>query len=121
MLNLDTHICLAAFDDKLRRDERELLEQERWGISAIVFWEIARLHRAGRIKVGLGDAHLDGFLRQLRVWPVSSVVAEATYRLDFELDPADELIAATSLVHGAPLLTRDSRLLTSKVVPLALK
>jgi predicted nucleic acid-binding protein len=34
-------------------------------------------------------------------------------------DPADELIAATSLVHGVPLVTRDRALLASKVVPLA--
>lgn len=34
-------------------------------------------------------------------------------------DPADELIAATSLVHNVPLLTRDAKLRRSKVVPLA--
>jgi PIN domain nuclease of toxin-antitoxin system len=38
--------------------------------------------------------------------------------LDFDSDPADELIAATSLVHNVPLLTRDRRLRRSKVVPL---
>ena len=31
----------------------------------------------------------------------------------------DELIAATSLVHNARLLTRDRKLLGSKTVPLA--
>ena len=40
-------------------------------------------------------------------------------RLDFESDPADELIAATSLAYGIPLLTRDRKLLRSKIVPLA--
>ena len=33
--------------------------------------------------------------------------------------PADELIAATSVVHGVPLVTRDRRLLASRIVPLA--
>ncbi len=42
-------------------------------------------------------------------------------RLDFRSDPADEIIAATSLAHDVPLLTRDTRMLASKVVPLALK
>jgi predicted nucleic acid-binding protein len=36
-----------------------------------------------------------------------------------ESDSADELIAATSVVHRVPLLTRDRKILKSKVVPLA--
>ena len=44
---------------------------------------------------------------------------EASERLDFKGDPADEIIAATSLVYRVPLLTRDKRILASKVVPLA--
>jgi predicted nucleic acid-binding protein len=32
-------------------------------------------------------------------------------------DPADELIAATSIVHNVPLLTRDKALLKSRRVP----
>ena len=32
---------------------------------------------------------------------------------------ADELIAATSIVHGAALVTRDKKIRRSKVVPLA--
>lgn len=45
-------------------------------------------------------------------------------RLDLRSDPADvadELIAATSIVHGVPLLTRDARWLASRLVPLALR
>jgi PIN domain nuclease of toxin-antitoxin system len=40
-------------------------------------------------------------------------------RLDFRSDPADEIIAATSIVHRAPLLTRDSVIRKSKRVPFA--
>lgn len=39
--------------------------------------------------------------------------------LDFDSNPADELIAATSVVHNVPLMTRDRKLKRSKVVPLA--
>jgi PIN domain nuclease of toxin-antitoxin system len=39
--------------------------------------------------------------------------------LDFKSDPADELIAATSLTYRVPLLTRDARIRTSKLVPFA--
>ena len=34
-------------------------------------------------------------------------------------DPANELIAATSVVHNVPLATRDRRIRRSKVVPIA--
>ncbi len=53
------------------------------------------------------------------VVPITLEIAVATGRLDFRSDPADEIIAATSLVEGFPLLTRDSRILESKTVPLA--
>ncbi|NIP59832.1 MAG: type II toxin-antitoxin system VapC family toxin, partial [Gemmatimonadetes bacterium] len=46
-------------------------------------------------------------------------VARSSTDLDFEGDPADELIAATSVVHGVPLLTRDRQIRSSKRVPLA--
>jgi predicted nucleic acid-binding protein len=39
--------------------------------------------------------------------------------LDFRSDPADELIAATSVVYRVPLVTRDRKLRGSKIVPIA--
>jgi predicted nucleic acid-binding protein len=39
--------------------------------------------------------------------------------LDFRSDPADELISATSIVTGIPLLTRDHKILDSRLVPFA--
>jgi PIN domain nuclease of toxin-antitoxin system len=53
------------------------------------------------------------------VWPLDLAVARASTRLDFRGDPADEVIAATSIVYAVPLLTRDKRILRSKMVPLA--
>jgi predicted nucleic acid-binding protein len=41
----------------------------------------------------------------------------ALRRLDLEANPANELIAATSLAHGVPLLTRDRRIRQSRLVP----
>lgn len=40
-------------------------------------------------------------------------------QLDIQSDPADEIIGATSVVEQIPLLTRDKKLLKSKIVPLA--
>ena len=39
--------------------------------------------------------------------------------LDFNADPADHLIVATSIVHDVPLMTRDVKIRRSKLVPLA--
>jgi PIN domain nuclease of toxin-antitoxin system len=55
----------------------------------------------------------------VHVWPITRDIARTSTRLDVKGDPADELIAATSVVHNVPLLTRDRALLKSKVVPLA--
>jgi predicted nucleic acid-binding protein len=44
-------------------------------------------------------------------------VCRESCRLDVQGDPADELIGATSIVHGAPLVTRDRNLRRSKRIP----
>lgn len=122
MLNLDTNIVIAFLTSTLRRDEvRAMHEDPAWGISAIVFWEIAELSRSGKVRIGLDNADFLELLDRLHVWPLSLDVARTVLRLDFEADPADEIIAATSLVHRAPLLTRDSRMLASALVPLAIQ
>lgn len=122
MLNLDTNIVIAFVTNTLRRDEIRAMEDDpAWGISAIVFWEIAEISRAGKVRVTLDNADFLALLDRLNVWPLSREVARAVLRLDFEADPADEIIAATSLVHRAPLVTRDSRMLASSLVPLAIQ
>lgn len=119
MLNLDTHVLLHALAGSLRASEEALLRRETWSISAIVLWELAKLAELGRIDLDLDDPALERALARLHVWPLDLAVCRAIRTLDVAGDPADELIAATSLVHGVPLVTRDGRLRRSKVVPLA--
>ena len=119
MLNLDTHMLIFALDGELRPPEKALLAREEWSISAIVLWELAKLVELGRIDVDLDDTDVARTLSRLHVWPIDLAVARASTRLDFKSDPADELIAATSVVHGIPLLTRDHAIRRSEVVPLA--
>ncbi len=121
MVNLDTHILADAIDDRLRPDEEKRLRDEAWSISDIVLWELGVLSREGRLRFDLDHPVFNRVLARLTVWPISRDVAIALKRLDFRGDPADEIIAATSIVHGIPLLTRDMRILTSTVVPLALR
>jgi PIN domain nuclease of toxin-antitoxin system len=119
MLNLDTHILIHSMTGEVTAREDRILRTARWGISAIVLWELAKLGQLGRIEIDLDDPELDRFLVNVHVWPLTLEVVRSLRRLDFHGDPADEIIAATSLVHRAPLLTRDRRLLRSKIVPLA--
>ena len=119
MLNLDTHILVHSLEDELSSAERRILAADEWGISAIVLWEVAKLAQIGRIEFDLDDPRIRRALRQIRVWPLTPAICHASCQLDFQGDPADELIAATSIVEDVPLLTRDRTIRTSRLVPLA--
>lgn len=119
MLNLDTHILIYALGGALKPRERALLASRPWSVSAIVLWEVAKLAQLGRIEMDLQDPEVVRALARLHVWPITREVAHASTHLDIDGDPADELIAATSLVHNIPLMTRDRALRKSRQVPLA--
>lgn len=119
MLNLDTHIAIDMLRGQLRPDELRLIDREGWGISDIVIWEIFSLVNQQRLAMDINDPDFNEDLRTARRWPVSVGVCRQLQHLDFRSDPADEIIAATSIHHRVPLLTRDTKLLASKVVPLA--
>ena len=116
MLNLDTHMLLEAVAGRLSPSEARLLRSDRWSMSAIVLWEVAQL---GRIVVDLDDAEVVRTLARVHLWPITREIARASTRLDVQSDPADELIAATSVVHKVPLVTRDRALRRSRLIPLA--
>jgi PIN domain nuclease of toxin-antitoxin system len=99
--------------------ERAVLSADAWSISAIVLWELAKLVQLGRLDADLDDPELTRTLSALHVWPLDLAVCRQSTDLDFRGYSADELIAATSLVHSVPLLTRDRVIRKSKRVPLA--
>jgi PIN domain nuclease of toxin-antitoxin system len=117
MLNLDTHILLFALNGDLSSKETKLLSAQPWSISAIVLWEISKLVELGRVELELDSPDFVKATSRLQIWPITLEICRAIHSLDFDSDPADELIAATSLVHRVPLITRDRRLLSSKKIP----
>jgi len=119
MLNLDTHILLHALTGELTPKETRLLANDTWSISAIVLWEISKLSELGRIEIDLDDADLTRVLSRVHVWPITLELCRTLRKLDFRSDPADQLIAATSVLHRVPLVTRDKVIRKSKCVPLA--
>jgi len=117
MLNLDTHILIKTLEGALTPHERTVLSRDTdWSISAIVLWEIEKLYELGRLRYGLDYAPLTVALDRLEIWPINRSVCLSLRALDFQSDPADELIAATSLAHRIPLLTRDRRIRKSRVI-----
>ncbi|MGC2743663.1 MAG: PIN domain-containing protein [Candidatus Angelobacter sp.] len=119
MLNLDTHILIHALQDKLKNQERQLLAQDSWSISAIVLWELAKLSQLNRITLDIQSPDFSRALSRIHIWPLDLAVCNKIIELDFRSDPADEIIAATSVLHRVPLITRDGKIRRSKVVPLA--
>jgi len=119
MLNLDTHILVHALAGDLTARERRILSGDNWSISAIVLWELAKLVQIGRLKLDLASPEFTRTLTVIHVWPLDLAIARTSTALDFKSDPADEIIAATSVVHAVPLVTRDKRIRLSKRVPLA--
>jgi PIN domain nuclease of toxin-antitoxin system len=117
MLNLDTHILIFAAIDQLSPEERHLVASEELAISGIVLWELAMLVDRGRIEMNLDSPDFRALHARLNVIPITLEIARISTRLDFSSDPADAIIAATSIVEKIPLLTRDRTILKSRMVP----
>ena len=120
MLNLDTHILVALITGDASPAESACAVHQPLAISDIVLWELAMLVRKGRLTMDLESQEFRAWLRHLTVFPISMEIARQSTQLDFSSDPADEIIAATSVVENIPLLTRDRRIRKSRIVPLAL-
>jgi PIN domain nuclease of toxin-antitoxin system len=126
---LDTHawIWWLQGDARLGRSALRKLDQfprdVRPAISAISLWEVAMLVSLGRLVL---KTTLEAWLAiaadagTVRVVPITPHIAAELARLpdDFQRDPADRLIIATSRVHGIPVLTRDKAMSKSGLVRL---
>lgn len=120
MLNLDTHILIDLMIGHLSPKEDKLIRANEWMISDIVLWEIFKLNSLKRIEIDLESYDFQRLLSSLHVQTIDLNVIRALRLLDFHSDPADELIAATSVAFSVPLLTRDQKILKSKIVPFAI-
>ena len=121
MIVLDTHVLiwwLSGARKLTARASREVRSAKSGSpalVSAISTFEIATAVRRGRLELGvpLENWFADlSALPEVRIQPVTQEIALLGAQFPDEApgDPADRLIAATALVHGARLVTADSRL-----------
>lgn len=119
MILLDT--CAIIWDGlgggRLTTRAREAIEDPEGGlmICDISIWEIAMLIGKGRLVVDETPSGLIGLLiraRDLHVQGITPEIAELSidFGAEFNNDPADRLIAATSILMKAPIVTADRNL-----------
>jgi PIN domain nuclease of toxin-antitoxin system len=121
-LILDTHVLLWAIngDEIISSKAKTLIMQSSQqgfiGISAISLWEISMLEAKGRII--LTQPCLNWIEKCLEapgitLCPITPEIAVQSASLPgtFHGDPADRLIVSTARIFGAPLVTRDQKIL----------
>src|ERR1051325_9335967 len=126
MTLLDTHALLwLAFEpNQLSRKAAERIRHEsvkgELAIAAVTCWELALLCARRRIAFTCTIAsYVAKLASRTTILPLTPEIAAVGAELDreFPKDPADRLITATALVHGIPLITKDSSIRQSRAVP----
>lgn len=122
MILLDTHawIWWVSSPDRLPAPAREAIaaslgRDEPIRVSAISAWEVAMLVERGRLDLSLTTDEWIGrsyAALEIEFLPVDPWTAVRSVTLDGfpHGDPADRMIVATALAHGATLVTADARL-----------
>ena len=121
MILLDTHALVWWIADPKRIPAKAtraiaaaLRKEETLAVSSFSVWEIALLSRLGRLKLSMDvDVWLDKVesLPALAFYSVDSRIARRSVGLVLETrDPADRIIVATAVEHGATLVTGDERM-----------
>ena len=121
---LDTHawIFLADAPRRLgRAAARAIAKSDRLGVASISLWELTVLVEKKRIAL---DRELLPWIREaladprIELLPLTPAVVATAHQLRGALDgdPGDRIIAATALVEGAKLVTRDVRISESGLV-----
>ena len=118
MVVIDTHVLVqdALEPARLSTRAQRALEGSDGSLAAsdISLWEIAMLIAKGRLRPGADAAEFIEKLleaRAISVLPITPRIAVLSQSDEFRhRDPADRIIAATAIVHGAHLVTADARL-----------
>lgn len=117
MILLDTHIWVRwLISDKMNSELIDLIEDsEQVCISSISCWEVVYLAKRGRIELEIpADKWIDIGLSETQITclPIDQKIAVLSANLpDHHRDPADRIIIATAITHGAQLISFDKQFL----------
>ncbi len=129
MILLDTHILiwLLIAPEKLAPKARKAILTARkagqLAVSAISLWEIAWLAENKRIDI---DVSVESFVKKcaayVEVLPISPEIAvrSVQFPISYPKDPQDRTIGATAIIEGIRLLTHNTQIAGSGLVPLAI-
>jgi PIN domain nuclease of toxin-antitoxin system len=127
MIVLDTHAWFWVASEPQRVSPaataaiREARQHGGIAVSSISLWELAlsitrgRVDVRGRVEPALAELVEATAVTVKDITPAIAALA-AQLPADFPGDPADRIIAATALVEGVGLVTRDTRIRSSSVV-----
>ena len=122
MIVLDTHawIWLVNSPELISRDAMDSIDSAKRNdailISCFSVWEVqmlVKLHRLVLDRPADIWVRLSEKLSYLRFVPVDNQIASLSVNLPgvFHPDPADRIITATALCHGATIITKDEKIL----------
>jgi len=127
IVTVDTHIIIWDALDPNRLSKNARIEYDKANQSDgllfcdISLWEISMLINKKRVEIDISFLEFINLLKKSRNYVFQSItpkIADISTRLITEInsDPADRLIAATSLCFNSPLITADKNLLDSTVL-----
>ncbi len=123
MITLDTCslVWLSLSPDRLSKNANKAIKNNSLIMSDISLWEIAMLTKSGRLIIDTSYSEYIELLLSLfgiQVNPITPEIAKISVEFDDSVnhDPADRIIAATSLVEDAPLVTADRNLIKAKII-----
>jgi len=125
MIVLDT--CAIVWDaldaTKLTPKAKKAIERHAGEliICDISIWEIAMLIKRKRLVVDMATSGFISLLLQSRNFQVQDItpeIAEMSVNFGSQInnDPADRLIAATSIIRNAPIITADQNIRAASMV-----
>lgn len=121
MILLDTNALIwwstapEKLSKKARKSVDDTIKKEGILVSSISVWEVYLLMKKNRVGFSID---VDSWLQKLenlefvKFVPVDNKIASQSVKLDFgNSDPADRIIIATALQHGAAIITSDKKIL----------
>ncbi len=126
MITLDTHVIIwDALNPKLVSKKAKVEIRKANQTDGIIFceislWEIAMLMKKQRIIIDISYQEFIGLLKASNNYifkGITPAIAELSTNIPSEVnqDPADRIIAATSIFTNTSLITADKNLLKSKL------